>query len=49
MLFFDDLDNLKPFDVGYEALRENKKHVEKGDGYYINDNMVVKLKIVKSE
>ncbi len=49
LLLFDDLDNLKPFEVSYEAMRENKKRVEKGDGYYIDDNMVIKLKLVKSE
>ena len=49
LLLFDDLDNLKPFEVSYEAMRENKKRVEKGDGYYIDDNMVIKLKLVRSE
>lgn len=49
LLFFEDLDNLKPFDVSYEDIRANKKHLETGDGYYIQDNSVIKLKLVKSE
>ena len=49
LLFFDDLDNLKPFDIAYEELKANRKRVETGDGYYIQDNSVTKLKLVKAE
>lgn len=49
LLFFEDLENLKPFDVSYEDLRANKKKIGKGDAYYIQDNSVIKLKIVKAE
>lgn len=48
VLFFEDLDNLKPFDVPYEELKTNKKRIEIGDAYYIQDNSVTKLKVVKS-
>lgn len=47
ILFFGDLDTLKPFDPPYEALRENKKKVTAGDAYYIRGNDVIKLKIVE--
>lgn len=49
LLFFDDLDNLKPFDVAYEDIKANRKRLETGDGYYILDNSVTKLKIVKAD
>ena len=48
-LFFEDIDNLKPFDVPYDALRANKKPLEVGDAYYIRDNEVVKLKMAMAE
>ena len=48
-LFFEDLDNLKSFDVPYDALRANKKSLELGDAYYIRDNEVVKLKMAMAE
>lgn len=45
--YFDDLDNLKVFDVPYEELRANKKKLQLGDAYYINDNSVTKVKLIK--
>lgn len=47
IIFFEDLDNLKPFDVPYEELKANRKRLETGDAYYIQDNSVTKLKVVK--
>ena len=47
ILYFEDLDNLKPFDVPYDELRLYKKKLEIGDAYYIQDNNIVKLKMVK--
>ena len=49
LLFFGDLDNLKPFDVAYEDAHRYRKKLEKGDAYYIRDNEVVKLKMVKAK
>lgn len=49
LLFFEDLDNLKPFDVSYEDIKANRKKVGTGDAYYIKDNTVTKLKIVKAQ
>lgn len=49
LLFFEDLDNLKPFDVPYEDIKANRKKVGTGDAYYIKDNTVTKLKIVKAQ
>lgn len=49
VICFDDLDNLKVFDVNYEDLRSNKKKLQLGDAYYINDNTVDKIKLVKCE
>ena len=46
LLCLDDLANLKNIDVPYDALRAYKKPLSAGDGYYINDNDVVKLKLV---
>lgn len=47
IIFFEDLDNLKPFEVPYEEIKANRKRLETGDAYYIQDNMVTKLKVVK--
>ena len=49
IIFFENLDNLKPFEVPYEELKANRKHLETGDAYYIQDNMVTKLKVVKAK
>lgn len=49
LMLFDDLTNIKCFDPPYEAIRENKKSIACGDGYFINGNDVTKLKIVMSE
>lgn len=49
LLFFEDLDNLKPFDVPYEDIKANRKKIGTGDAYYIKDNTVIKLKIVKAQ
>ena len=48
-IFFEDLDNMKPLDIPYEELRANKRHLEKGDAYYILDNQVVKLKMALAD
>lgn len=49
IILFDDLDALKVFEVPYEDLRANRKRLETGDAYYILDNEVTKIKIVKAE
>ncbi len=49
VIFFEALDNLKPFEVPYEELKANRKRLEVGDAYYIQDNMVTKLKVVKAD
>jgi S-DNA-T family DNA segregation ATPase FtsK/SpoIIIE len=49
VICLEDLQNMKCFDPPYEAIRDNKKPVSLGDGYYINNNDVVKLKIVSAE
>lgn len=45
----DDLQNLKCFDPPYEAIRQYRKPVSIGDGYYIEENEVTKLKLILSE
>lgn len=49
LLFFGDLDTLKPFEPPYEAMRANKKRIGNGDAYYIRGNDVIKLKVIDSE
>lgn len=44
ILFFDDLSNMKVFDVQLTISRKFKKPIEIGDGYYFRDNECVKLK-----
>lgn len=43
-MFFDDMSNMKLFDVPLAMARNFKKPIELGDGYYIKDNECVKLK-----
>lgn len=43
-MFFDDLVLMKPVEIPLTVARAFKKKVELGDGYYMKDNMVVKLK-----
>ena len=47
LVYFDDLNNIKVFDVNYEDVKANRKKLQMGDAYYINDNVVTKLKLVK--
>ena len=49
IICLEDFSNLKCFDPSYEALRTNKKPISLGDGYYINDNDVTKIKIALCE
>ena len=49
IICLDELQNLKCFDPPYEAIRMNRKPLSLGDGYYINDNEVTKIKLVLSE
>lgn len=48
LIFFENLDNLKPFDVPYEEIKANRRRMETGDAYYIQDNAVTKLKMIKA-
>ncbi len=49
IICLDDLQNLKCIDPPYDAIRQYKKPISIGDGYYINGNNVVKLKLILSE
>lgn len=44
LLFFDDLVNLKVYDLSLALTKQFKKQIEQGDGYYIKENDCVKLK-----
>lgn len=43
-LFFDDVANMKIFDLPLAILRNFKKPIDKGDCYYIRDNECRKIK-----
>ena len=47
LLFFDDIDNLKLFDLPYSATKKYKKSLEVGDCYFIKGNECVKIKTPK--
>lgn len=47
-MYFDDMSNMKIFDVPLAMSRNFKKPIEVGDGYYIKDNECVKLKTALS-
>ena len=44
MMYFDDISNMKIYDMPLAVARKFKKPIETGDGYYIRDNECVKLK-----
>lgn len=44
VMYFDDLVNMKIFDVPLSVARNYKKQIELGDGYYYKDNECVKVK-----
>ena len=46
LLFFDKIDRLKPFDAPYDVIKANNRHLEKGDAFYINEDLFEKLKLV---
>lgn len=43
-MYFDDISNMKLFDVPLVMSRNFKKPIETGDGYYIRENSCTKLK-----
>lgn len=43
-MYFDDMNNMKIFDVPLAMSRNFKKPIELGDGYYIKNNECTKLK-----
>ena len=45
-MYFDDISNMKIFDMPLAVVRAFKKPIETGDCYYIRDNEYVKLKTV---
>lgn len=44
MMYFDDISNMKIYDLPLTVARKFKKPIETGDGYYIRDNQCKKLK-----
>lgn len=45
VVYFDDIANIKMFDVPFASTKQFKKKVTKGDCFYINDSEVTKLKV----
>ena len=48
MLYFGNLDEVKNIDIPYDDIRLNKKKHRIGDAFYINDSMLQKVKVVRS-
>lgn len=44
MMYFDDISNMKIYDMPLAVARKFKKPIETGDGYYIKDNECMKFK-----
>lgn len=44
MMYFDDIPNMKIYDMPLAVARKFRKPAETGDGYYIRDNECMKLK-----
>lgn len=49
VICLDDLQNVKCIDPPYEAIKQYKKPISVGDGYYVNGNDIIKLKLIFSE
>lgn len=49
LMYFGELNNLKVLDVPYDEMRRYKKKHQIGEAFYINDNELTKLKIVRAE
>ena len=47
-MYFDDVANMKIFDFPLSVMRNFKKPIEMGDGYYIKENECVKVKTAKA-
>lgn len=48
-MYFDNVSNLKILDLPLSTMREFKKRIDLGDGFYIRDNECMKVKTVKSD
>ena len=48
-MYFDNVSNLKILDLPISTMREFKKRIDLGDGFYIRDNECMKVKTVKSD
>lgn len=46
-MLFDDMANMKVLDMPLAVIRQFKKPIEAGDGYYIKDNNCLKIKTVR--
>lgn len=44
LMYFDDISNMKLYDVPLSVSRQFKKPIDLGDAYYIKDNECIKLK-----
>ena len=47
LLLFDDVENIKVFDIPYGSIKKYKKALEIGDCYFIKGNDCIKLKTPK--
>lgn len=45
LIFFENLDHLKLFDLDYSVLRENQKKIDKGDAFYLKGEEVFRVKL----
>ena len=48
LIYLDELSNLKVFDVPYGYIKEYRKRMGQGDAFFIDDDRVEKIKVVKS-
>ena len=46
-MVFDDVCNIKICDISVSARKKYSKPIETGDAYYIKDNELVKIKVVR--
>lgn len=46
-MVFDDVCNIKICDISVSASKKYSKPIETGDAYYIKDNELVKIKVVR--
>ena len=48
-IYFDELDNMKVIDFTYDIIQRNKRKMQKGDAFIIDDSNAFRVKLVRAD